>query len=303
MKPKIEGFSNGINIFAAIVDAGTFSGAAEIVGMSPPGVSRAVARLENRLKIRLFHRTTRAVSLTEEGQSFYERILPHLIGLEEAAAEVSGVSVSVGGRLRVNLDPVCYRAIMGAHLDRFMDQHPELRLEFIARDSLGDLVSEGFDVALRFGKPKNSTLVARKVLDTAIVTLASPSYLARQGRPMRPQDVEDPRHRCLEFLDPTDKKPFPWEFHQGRKKVVITTRGRLTVNDPSALLDACLAGSGIAQMLSIGAVHLIEKGQLVNLFPDWADERYPLYAFHPSRQHVPAKTRAFLDFIEGLKGA
>ena len=301
MKPKLESFSSAINIFAAIVDAGTFKGAAEIVGMSPPGVSRAIARLEDRLKLRLFHRTTRAVSLTEEGHRMYERMLPHLIALEEAAAEVSGVSMSVRGRLKVNLDPVCYRTVLGSRLDSFMDLHPELKIEFIARDSLGDLVSEGFDVALRFGKPKDSTLVARKVLDTAIMTLAAPSYLVQRGRPSRPEDLENSDHRCLEFRDPAGGKPFPWEFHQGRKRVVITTRGRLTVNDPSALLDACLAGSGIAQMLSIGAVHLIAKGLLVNLFPDWADERYPLYVFYPSREHIPAKTKVFLDFIDGLK--
>jgi len=231
----------------------------------------------------------------------YERMLPHLIALEEAAAEVSGVSMSVRGRLKVNLDPVCYRTVLGSRLDSFMDLHPELKIEFIARDSLGDLVSEGFDVALRFGKPKDSTLVARKVLDTAIMTLAAPSYLVQRGRPSRPEDLENSDHRCLKFRDPAGGKPFPWEFHQGRKRVVITTRGRLTVNDPSALLDACLAGSGIAQMLSIGAEHLIAKGLLVNLFPDWADERYPLYVFYPSREHIPAKTKVFLDFIDGLK--
>jgi DNA-binding transcriptional LysR family regulator len=133
-----------------------------------------------------------------------------------------------------------------------------------------------------------------------VVTVAAPAYLARWGRPLRPQDLEGPAHRCLEFRNPETGKPFPWEFHRKRKRVEVATHGRLTVNDPGALLNACLAGSGIAQMLLLGAEHLIAEGRLIDLFPDWPDERYPLYAYHPSRHYMPARTRAFLDFIVGL---
>jgi DNA-binding transcriptional LysR family regulator len=206
----------------------------------------------------------------------------------------------VRGKLRINLDPVFSRIILGPKLDEFMDAHPELELEFIARDQLGDLIVDGFDLALRFGEPRSSSLIARKLLDTAIVTVASPSYLARRGWPTEPQELGHGVHRCLEFRNPETGKPYPWEFHRKRKKLVVETKGRLTVNDPSALLNACLAGSGVAQMLLLGAEHLIREGRLTNLFPDWPDERFPLYAYHPSRQHVPAKTRIFLDFIVAL---
>jgi len=300
MNAKLENLSSGIGVLAAIVDGGSFAAAAERVGISPPGVSRAIARLEKRLQIRLFDRTTRSLSLTEEGRRFYEQVMPHLEGLEEAAASARRGASAAHGKLRVNLDPVCYRVMLGARLDQFMDAHPELEIEFIARDSLGDLVTEGFDLALRFGKPKPSTLVARKVLDTGVVTVAAPAYVARWGRPLRPQDLEGPAHRCLEFRDAETGKPFPWEFHRKRKRLVVATHGRLTVNDPGALLSACLSGSGIAQMLALGAEHLIAEGRLIDLFPDWPDERYPLYAYHPSRHYMPAKTRAFLDFIVGL---
>jgi DNA-binding transcriptional LysR family regulator len=297
LKTSLENISGAISVFAAVVDVGTFAAAADVVGMTPPGVSRAIARLEKRLDIRLFNRTTRSMSLTEEGRRFYEQVIPHLAGLEEAAIAASGSTSAVRGRLRVNLDPVCYRAILGAQLDQFMDAHPELEIELIARDSLGDLVAEGFDIALRFGRPRSSTLVARKLLDTAVVTVAAPAYLARRGKPARPEDLERPAHRCLEFRDPETGKPYPWEFHRGRKRITVATRGRLTVNDPGALLNACLAGSGIAQMLLLGAEPLIADGRLVNLFPDWSDERFPLYVYYPSRRFIPAKSRAFVDFI------
>ncbi|WEY41504.1 LysR family transcriptional regulator [Paraburkholderia sp. SUR17] len=297
MKSSSEKLSGGISVFAAVVDAGTFAAASEVLGMSPPGVSRAIARLEKKLKIRLFNRTTRSVSLTEEGRRFYEQVMPHLAGLEEAAAAAAGGASAVRGKLRVNLDPVFYRIILGQRLDEFMDAHPELEIEFIARDSLGDLVMDGFDLALRFGEPRTSTLIARKLLDSGIVTVAAPSYLARWGCPAKPEELESGHHRCLEFRNPQTGKPFPWEFHRRRKRILVDTRGRLTVNDPGALLNACLAGSGIAQMLLLGAEHLIAEGRLVNLFPEWTDERYPFYAYYPSRHHLPAKTRAFLDFV------
>jgi len=297
MKSSSEKLSGGISVFAAVVDAGTFAAASEVLGMSPPGVSRAIARLEKKLKIRLFNRTTRSVSLTEEGRRFYEQVMPHLAGLEEAAAAAAGGASAVRGKLRVNLDPVFYRTILGQRLDEFMDAHPDLEIEFIARDSLGDLVMDGFDLALRFGEPRTSTLVARKLLDSGIVTVAAPSYIARWERPTKPEELESGKHRCLEFRNPETGKPFLWEFHRRRKRILVDTRGRLTVNDPGALLNACLAGSGIAQMLLLGAEYLIDEGRLVNLFPEWSDERYPFYAYYPSRHHMPAKTRAFLDFV------
>lgn len=295
-----QNLSSGINVFAAVVDTGTFAAASEAMGMSPPGVSRAIARLETRLKVRLFNRTPRAVSLTEEGRRFYEQVMPHLRGMEEAAAAAAGGATTVRGKLRINLDPVFSRVVLGPKLDEFMDAHPELELEFIARDQLGDLILDGFDLALRFGEPRSSSLIARKLLDSAIVTVAAPTYVARRGRPAQPQELSRTVHTCLEFRNPETGKPFPWEFHRKRKKLVVETSGRLTVNDPSALIDACLAGSGIAQMLLLVAEPLIREGRLVNLFPEWTDERYPLYAYHPSRHHVPAKTRVFLDFIVAL---
>lgn len=303
MRSSSENLSSGIGVFAAVVDAGTFAAAADSMGMSPPGVSRAIARLEKRLNIRLFNRTTRSVSLTEEGRRFYEQVMPHLRGIEEAAASATGGAATVRGKLRINLDPVSSRIILGTRLDAFMDAHPELELEFIARDQLGDLIVDGFDLALRFGEPRSSTLVARKLLDTPVVTVAAPSYLARRGRPTAPQELENGVHRCLEFRNPETGKPFAWEFHRKRKKLIVETKGRLTVNDPSALINACLAGSGIAQMLLLGSEHLIQEGRLVQLFADWPDERFPLYAYHPSRHHTPAKTRVFLDFIIGLTSA
>jgi DNA-binding transcriptional LysR family regulator len=294
---------SGIGVMAAIVDAGTFAAAADQLGMSQPGVSRAIARLESRLGIRLFDRTTRTVLLTEDGRRFYEQVAPLMTSLEEAATSAAGGASAVRGRLRVNVNPIFSRLILGPRLQAFMEKHPDLELELITRDSPGDLVAEGFDLAVRFGEPPSSSAIARKLLETRVITVAAPSYIKRRGQPATPEDLARERHTCIEFRDPETGKPYPWEFHAKRRRLTIETRGRLIVNDPATLLSACLAGYGIAQILEMGFESLLASKRLVNLFPDWTEERFPLYALHPSRHHPPAKTRAFLDFVVSLTGA
>jgi DNA-binding transcriptional LysR family regulator len=295
-----ESILNGMGVLSAIIDSGSFAAASEALDMSQSGVSRSVARLEARLGIRLFDRNTRALTLTDEGRRFYEQVAPLLAGLEEATGSAAESQTTVRGRLRVNVDPFFSRLVLGPTLGAFVDDHPELQLELVTRDQLGDMVSDGFDLAVRFGQPRASTLVARKLLDTRILTVASPGYLKRHGRPVKPDDLESGDHVCIKYRDPESGHPFPWEFHRGKKKVVVAVNGRLTVNDVGTMHSVCMAGHGIAQIMALGADELIASGRLVDIFPDWPDERFPLYAMYPSRQHVPAKVRAFFDFIAAL---
>ncbi|NKJ46427.1 LysR family transcriptional regulator [Burkholderia sp. SG-MS1] len=300
--PFDERMLNGMGVLTAIVDCGSFAAAGEALDMSQSGVSRSVARLEARLGIRLFDRTTRSVMLTDEGRRFYEQIVPLLGGLEEAAASAAQGASAVRGRLRVNLDPFFSRLVLGPRLGSFIDRHPDLQLELITSDQLGDMVADGFDLAIRFGDPPVSTLVARKLLDTRILTVAAPSYLKKHGHPASPSELESSQHVCMKFRDPLSGYPFAWEFRRGRKKLVITPQGRLTVNDVGTLHSVCTAGQGVAQILSLGAESLLASGKLVELFPEWGDEVYPLYALYPSRHHPPAKVRAFVEFIVSLTG-
>ncbi|CAN7594358.1 LysR family transcriptional regulator [Caballeronia sp. LjRoot34] len=297
-----ERMLNGMGVLSAIVDSGSFAAASEALDMSQSGVSRSVARLEARLGIRLFDRTTRSVKLTDEGRRFYEQIVPLLSGLEEAAASASQGATAVRGRLRVNIDPFFSRLFLGPRLGAFVEKYPELQLDLITRDQLGDMVADGFDLAVRFGQPRESTLIARKLLDTRVITVASPGYIKKHGRPLVPADLEREPHTCIHFRDPETGRPFQWEFHRGKKKVLIAARGRLSANDVGTMHGVCLAGHGVAQVLALGAEQLLASGRLVDLFPDWPDETFPLYAAYPSRHHLPAKVRAFFDFIVSLTG-
>jgi DNA-binding transcriptional LysR family regulator len=292
-----ERIVNGISVLSAIVDSGTFAAAGDVLNMSQSGVSRAIARLEGRLGIRLLERTTRSVGLTEEGRRFYEQVAPLLAGLEEAAASAAQGTTAVRGRLRVNIDPYFSRLILGPRLGTFLEAYPQLSLELITRDQAGDLVADGFDLAVRFGHPRPSTLIARKLIDTRMLTVASPAYLKRHGRPRDPHELESGGHVCIQFRDPETGRPFPWEFHKKRKKLVFDLSGQLTVNDAGTLYSVCLAGHGMAQVMDLGVEPMLADGRLVDVFPDWPDERFPLYALHPSRHHLPAKTRAFIEFI------
>lgn len=294
---------NGMSVLSAIVDSGSFARASDILDMSQSGVSRSVARLEARLGIRLFDRTTRSVTLTDEGRRFYEQVVPLLTGLEEAATSAAQGGTVVRGRLRVNVDPYFSRLFLGPRLGAFIRSYPEVQLEVVTRDQLGDMVADGFDLAVRFGHPRASTLVARKLLETRILTLASPAYLKRHGRPKVPADLESPAHTCIQFRDPETGRPFDWEFHRGKKKLIVATAGRLTLSDVGTVLSVCQAGDGIAQIGALGLAPLLAGGKLVDLFPDWPDERYPLYALYPSRHHPAAKVRAFLDFIVSVSDA
>ena len=293
----------GLAVMAAVVDARSFNGAGEALDMSQSGVSRAVARLEARLGIRLFERTTRSVRLTDEGRRFHEQVMPLIAALQDATDYAQGGAAAIRGRLRVNVDPFFSRLILGPALGGFLESHPELEVELRTRDDLGDLVGDGFDLALRFGHPQPSSLVARKLLDARVLTVASPRYLKRFGRPAHPQELENGHHRCIQFRDPASGRAFPWEFHQKRRRIVLSTPGALTVNDAGTLQSVCEAGYGIAQMFALPQDPLLADKRLATLFPDWSDERFPLYAYHPSRHHVPAKTRAMLDFVVGLVSA
>ncbi len=292
---------SGVTVLAAVIEAGTIARAAETLGLSASGVSRAVSRLEARVGVRLLDRTTRSLVLTDEGRRFYERVGPHLEGIEEAAIEAAGSANIVRGRLRVNIDPFFSRVVVAQHVATFMAHHPTLSLELITRDAVGDLVADGFDLALRFGDPPNGSFVARKLIETRILTVATPAYLAKHGRPAHPAELAN--HTCIDFWDAQNARAYDWEFRRGSEVLPVKFPAKLMVSDSGALLGACEAGAGIAQIMQLGTSHLIADGTFVELFPDWPDELFPLYALYPSRHHRAAKVKAFIEFCLEVAGA
>jgi DNA-binding transcriptional LysR family regulator len=286
----------GLMVLVAVADAHSFGRAAERLGMTQSGVSRAIAKLEARLGARLLDRTSRAVILTDDGRGLYERVVQHLAGIGEAAAETSKSRDAVRGRLRVNVDPLFSR-MLSPKLSEFLLRNPMMELRLETRDRIRDLVSDGFDLAIRFGEPSPSALISRRLLDARILTVASPAYIARHGKPRRPDDLASEGHQCVHAIDTATGRPFEWEFWRGNEMVSVAVNGRLTVTDSSTKLGVCLAGFAIAQVIDLGLEQHLSAGTLVNLFPDWPDERFPLYVYYVSRNYVPAKVRRFIDFV------
>lgn len=284
----------GVGVLAAIVEAGNFARAGEALGLSPSGVSRAVARLEARIGVRLFDRTPRAAMLTEEGRRFYDQVTPLLAGIEEAAGEAAGAARTATGKLRVSVDPWFARLVLAPNLKHFLDRHPALSLDLLVSNHREEMMA-GVDVSIRFGPPDGASLIARRILETRVITCASPAYLARRGRPASPHDLVD--HEAILFRDPQTGRPFAWGFGHGDEVFDIDVRGRMTTDDPSAAVEACLAGQGIFQSLALGLAPWLDRGDLVEILVGWSDETFPLYAYHPSRHLPPAKVRVFLDFV------
>src|SRR5580692_4679141 len=287
----------GAGVLAAVTETGNFARAAEMLGLTPSGISRAVARLEVRVGVRLFNRSPREVTLTEEGRRFHTQVIPLLAGLEEAAAEAAGAAAVVTGRLRVSVDPWFARMVLAPKLQQFMARYPRLSVDLMTSNYREEMMM-GVDVAIRFGPPETSSLIARKLLETSIVTCAAPAYIEKHGEPRTPHDLV--HHEVLLFRDPQTGRPFPWEFHRGGEIVEVKVSGRLLLDDPSVAVTACVAGQGIFQSLAIGLAPFLAQGDLVPILPEWSEELYPLYAYHPSRHLPPAKVRAFLDFIQEI---
>ena len=178
--------------------------------------------------------------------------------------------------------------------DQFMASYPLLTLDLMTSNYREEMMI-GADVAVRFGAPDAPSLITRKLMETRVLTCASPGYLSQHGEPRTPHDLA--HHECIMFRDPQTGRPFPWEFHRGIEVLHAPAAGRVVMDDPSAAVAACAAGQGIFQSFEMGLDPWRVSGELVQILPEWADERYPLYAYHPSRHLPPAKVRAFVDLI------
>jgi DNA-binding transcriptional LysR family regulator len=285
------------NVFVAVVRCGSFANAARSLNLSQSVASRSVARLEKRLGVRVLDRTTRSVSLTDDGRGLFERLEPLLQGFEDAFTSVAEEQSRVRGRLRVKMHPTLAHVINAKQLKAFLENYAELSVELISSDKLGDLVGEGIDIALYVGELPPSSLIAKRLLDTRVITVAAPAYLAKHVKIAHPRDLLKQEHTLIDYRNPETGRTFQWEYHRGRKIVKIATPGRLIVSDIVNLHGICVAGWGIAQVLEVAVKPMLETGALVKLLPEWGDERFPIYAVYPSRNYVPPKVRAFIDFV------
>lgn len=289
---------NEMRTFCAVVDAGSFVGAAEVLGVSRAAVSRYVGSLEARLGVRLLHRTTRRLSLTGEGTLFDARCRDLLAGLDEAEAEVGSRSTAVRGLLRINA-PVTFGIRHLAPLwGEFRERHPHVRLEVALADRLVDLVEEGYDLAIRIATLPSSMLISTRLSTTRMALCASPRYLEIRGVPCHPAELADHAVIAYSYWSTGDE----WRFDGPEGPVSVRTRPCIHTNNGDTCRAAALADQGIILQPTFLVGDDLEAGTLVELMPEYRSLELGIYAIYPSRKHLPPKLRALVEFLRERLG-
>jgi DNA-binding transcriptional LysR family regulator len=281
--------------FAAVVDAGSFVKAADVLGLPKAAMSRYVGDLEARLGVRLLHRTTRRLSLTDEGQVFYARSKELLAGVDEAEAEITSRSGAASGLLRVNA-PVTFGIRHLAPLwGQFRDRYPQVSLDVTLADRVVDLVEEGYDLAIRIATLPSSTLVSKRLASTRMVLCASPQYLLARGVPQQPADLAAHAVIAYSYWSTGDE----WHFDGPDGPVSVKIKPCMHTNSGDTCRAAALAHQGIILQPTFLVGDDLAAGTLVELMPEFRSIEIGIYAVYPTRKHVAPKVRALVDFLAG----
>jgi len=280
-------------MFVAVMETGSFAAAARARGTSPGQASKLVSRLEATLGVRLLNRTTRALAPTAAGRAYFERIRALLADLDDLDTALREDAGAPRGRLRLTA-PVSFGTLhLAPALNAFAARHPDIALEVEFTDRVARLVEEGFDAAIRIGRPEDSSLIARRLCDMRVMVLAAPGHLARNGTPESPADLA--RHDCI--IDSNFRDRDLWRFRGPGGPVSVTVRGRLCYSSPAACLDAAEAGLGIARVPEFVAAPSLAAGRTLCLLEGFEEPPFGVFALWPPGRHLAGSVRALVDFL------
>jgi len=281
-------------LFARVVEAGGFSAAARELGLSKGSVSKRVARLEDRLGVRLLNRTTRRLSLSEAGEAFYAGCRRMVSEAEAAERTVTHLASAPRGTLRVNAPMSFGQQHLAPALTAFLERYPELAVDLVLDDREVNLVQDGFDVGVRIMALRDSSLIARRLAPSRALVCGAPRYLATHGAPARPEDLT--RHACLLYSYQTD--PGVWILRGPAGERRVRVNGRLRANNGEALREAAIAGFGLVLMPSFIVGPEIRRGLLAPVLRDWtAGDPVGIHAIYPAGRNLSPKVRVFVDFL------
>lgn len=291
----METLSN-IESFVRSAELGSFSAAARRLSLTPGGVSKNVAKLEASLGVRLFHRSTRSLSLTEAGERFLAEVSSGLETIQAAVSQASGTSEQPAGTLKVAMAMAFGRYYILPLLSEFLSLYPAIKPDWRFDNRQVDLVGEGFDVAIGGGIDLAPGVVVRELAKVHLVLAVSPAYLERKFVPQVPADLYQ-LDALLRFSQSTHRIT-PWHLKTlAGEQATIEVPPRITLNDPEALCEAAVAGLGIVHVPMSHVLHYFESGELVRVLPDWYTEKGTLSLYFSAKKHMPVKTRVFIDFI------
>ena len=289
---------DALKVFCAVVDAGGFSRAAARLGISTSSVTHQIGVLEAHFGVKLLNRTTRSMSLTDEGRRCVEQARRLLEEMDELEGSLSDARQAPRGSLRVDMPGILARQFVAPGLPRFLAAYPELSVRLTASDRLIDMVDEGVDVMLRIGELPDSALVARSVFKNRYICCASPAFIERHGRPRHPDDLND--FPCLNFLYPKARQVRPWVFQQDGQPFTSTPRGAVAMDHVESLIEMAVAGAGVVQHLSVSLIEPLRSGALVPLLQPWQAPGPDVSVLYPQRHQRAARVKVFVDFVEAL---
>jgi LysR family transcriptional regulator, regulator for bpeEF and oprC len=283
--------------FVRVAELGSFAAAGKALGISASAASKSVARLEGRIGLRLFQRTTRSLSLTEEGHVFLARCRGILEALDDAEREMRDRAGAPVGTLKVELPTALGRLLIAPALARLTTRYPELRVEASFGDQLTDLIEAGLDAVVRIGEPSDTRLIVRRVGTVRYIVCGAPAYLRTHGKPRAPDDLA--RFDCVRRLPLGSARPAPWRFADpvSGKPFERDVMGTLSFNSNDVILDAGLDGRGLVQLHTYMAKRFLASGQLVQVLPDYAADGPPISVLFPSSRNLAPKVRAFINFV------
>ncbi|MBY8946218.1 LysR family transcriptional regulator [Pseudomonas sp. SH10-3B] len=291
---------DAMQAFARVVEAGSFTKAAETLHMSKTTVTQLVQQLEARLRVKLLNRTTRKVNVTADGAVYYERVLQLLADMDDAETSLSGAATLPRGRLRVDVPSPLASLILVPALPAFYARYPDIQIDMGVSDRIVDMIDENVDCVVRGGELTDQSLMARRVGDLPLGVFAAPSYLARVGTPAHPLELEDSHHRIVGFLWARTGKPLPYAMRRHLETLQIKGRYALAVDDGNAYLAAGLAGLGVLWLPTYMSKAFEARGELVPLFEDWNLDPMPLYVAFPPNRHISLKLRVFIEWVAEL---
>ncbi|EZI25030.1 MULTISPECIES: LysR family transcriptional regulator [Pseudomonas] len=291
---------DAMQAFARVVEAGSFTKAADTLHMSKTTVTQLVQQLEARLRVKLLNRTTRKVNVTADGAVYYERVLQLLADMDDAETSLSSAATLPRGRLRVDVPSPLASMILVPALPAFYARYPDIQIDMGVSDRIVDMIDENVDCVVRGGELTDQSLMARRVGDLPLGVFAAPSYLARVGTPVHPQDLENSHHRIVGFLWARTGKPVPYAMRKHLESLQIKGRYALAVDDGNAYLAAGLAGLGVLWLPTYMSQAFVDRGELVPLFEDWSLDPMPLYVAFPPNRHISLKLRVFIEWVAEL---
>jgi LysR family transcriptional regulator for bpeEF and oprC len=287
-----------LKVFCRVVEYGGFSKAADRLGISTPSITKQVAALENHFNVKLLNRTTRRMSLTDEGRKCYEQALQLLDGMGELEDSLQQSHATPAGMLRIDMSTIISRLYVAPALPRFLAQYPDIRIKATINDRMTDLVDEGVDVSVRIGELADSNLIARPLCKTSYLCCASPEFIRKHGLPSSPEDLD--LFPCLSFLKLHSRQPRPWAFEKDGEQLLYSPDPRIGIDHPESLIEATIAGGGIVQLLSVSVQPFVQTGQLVPVLEDWAAPGPTVAALYQQKNHQAAKIKVFVEFLQTL---